>query len=176
MTEIHRVPLQPIAKGSLTKLWVGVAALVLAAGGIAYAVVPPNVTVQTITAGTGPSPTKDDVALINYKGTLPDGKVFDQNRQTPLALNEVVPGFARALERMQVGGKYHVVIPPSLGYGDKQVGPIPPNTPLTFDIDLLDFRSHAEIDAQRRLLQQMQMQQGQGGGEAPGAGVAPPQP
>lgn len=170
MTEIHRVPLQPIARGSLAKLWIGVVVAILAAIGVAYATIPAEVRVETIKAGNGPSPTREDVALINYRGTLPGGKVFDEGKQAVMPLADVVPGFARALEKMQVGGRYHVVIPPSLGYGDKQVGPIPPNTPLAFDIDLLDFRSQAEIQAQQRLLQQLQQMQGAGGG-AGGAGI-----
>src|SRR3546814_10576700 len=61
MTEITRVPLQPIAKGSLTKIWLGVAAIALAAGGIAYAAMPPAVHVETLSAGSGDSPTMDEI-------------------------------------------------------------------------------------------------------------------
>jgi FKBP-type peptidyl-prolyl cis-trans isomerase FkpA len=169
--------LQQISSRSLTQLWVGVAACVLAAGGVAYATLPAAVKVDTIKPGSGPVFTKDDVALINYKGTLPDGKVFDEGKQAVMVPGEIIPGFTRALEKMQAGGKYHVVIPPSLGYGDKQVGPIPPNTTLAFDIDLLDFKSRADVEAQQRLMQQMQQMQG-AGGPAPagpgGAGMPPP--
>jgi FKBP-type peptidyl-prolyl cis-trans isomerase FkpA len=164
MTEITRVPLQPIAKGSLGKLWLGVAAAVLLAGGVAWASMPPRVDVDTIVAGTGPSPTVNDVALINYKGTLPDGKVFDQQQRAVFPLAEVVPGFTKALEQMQKGGKYKVWIPSQLAYGDKQAGEIPPNTDLTFEIELLDFKSRAEIEQQMRMMQQMQQLQQQQGG------------
>jgi FKBP-type peptidyl-prolyl cis-trans isomerase FkpA len=160
MTEITRVPLQPIAKGSLGRLWLGVAAAVLLAGGVAWAAMPPRVDVDTIVAGKGPSPTLSDVALINYKGTLPDGKVFDQAERAVFPLAEVVPGFTKALEQMQKGGKYKVWIPSQLAYGDKQAGQIPPNTDLTFEIELLDFKSRAEIEQQMRMMQQMQQQQG----------------
>ena len=78
MTEITRVPLQPIAKGALGKLWLGVAAAALAAGGLAWATLPKGVDVEVIKAGTGPSPTVADVVQINYKGMLENGKVFDQ--------------------------------------------------------------------------------------------------
>jgi len=188
MTEITRVPLQPIAKGALGKLWLGVAALALAAGGIAYAALPSAVAVQTLTPGSGPSPTIADVALINYKGTLPDGKVFDQGERAVFPLQGVIPGFTKALEQMQRGGKYRIVIPSELGYGNKQAGDIPPNTDLTFEVELLDFKSRAEIEEQQRMLQQLQqMQQQQGGAPgapggaipgmpAPGEMPAPPQP
>lgn len=172
MTEITRVPLQPVAKGSLSKIWVGAAALALIAGGAAFAAMPPQVSVKTLTSGAGASPTTEDMVLINYKGTLPDGTVFDQAQQFPMALDGVIPGFATALQKMQAGGKYKVKIPAELAYGDKQAGKIPPNTDLTFEIDLLDFRNKAEIEQQQRMMQQMmQMQQMQGG--APGAPGAP---
>lgn len=182
MTEITRVPLQPIAKGSLGKLWLGVAVVALAAGGIAYASLPAAVNVQTLVAGKGASPTIEDVALINYKGTLPDGKVFDQQQQAVFPLQGVVPGFTKALMQMQRGGKYTVLIPSELAYGNKQAGEIPPNTDLTFDIELIDFRSRAEIEEQQRQMQQMQqMQQGGPGAPPPNMpqgvpqGASPPQ-
>jgi FKBP-type peptidyl-prolyl cis-trans isomerase FkpA len=181
MTEITRVPLQPIAKGSLGKLWVGVAAALLAAGGIAWAALPASVEVQTLAAGTGPSPTMADVALINYKGTLPDGKVFDQAQFTPMPLEGVVPGFSKALLQMQKGGKYKVVIPSELAYGSEGRGIIPGNTDLTFEIELLDFTSRENFEQQMQMMQQMQQMQQQQGGPAgaqvPGAmppGAIPP--
>jgi len=155
MTEITRVPLQPIAKGSLTKLWLGVAAAVAVAGGIAMAAMPPLVSVKTIVAGEGASPTLDDVAFIEYTGRLADGKVFDQGK-APLALREVVPGFTQALEQMQPGGKYKVVIPSSLGYGDKAAGPIPANSDLYFDIEVLGVMNRDAFEQQRQMMQMMQ--------------------
>jgi FKBP-type peptidyl-prolyl cis-trans isomerase FkpA len=169
MTEITRVPLQPIAKGALSKLWIGVAAVALAAGGIAWAAMPASVDVQTLEAGEGPSPTRADVALINYKGSLDDGTVFDEGKQVPMPLEGVIPGFSKALEQMQRGGKYKIRIPSELGYGNEQAGEIPPNSDLTFEVELLDFRSRAEIEQQQRMIQQMQQQmQGQGGPGGPG--------
>lgn len=176
MTEITRVPLQPIAKGALPKLWIGIAATALAAGGIAWAAMPLTVDVDTVTAGEGPSPTREDVALINYKGYLPDGKVFDEAEQAVFPLSEVVPGFTKALEQMQRGGKYKVKVPSELAYGDKAVGDIPPNTDLMFEIELVDFKSRAEIEQQQRIMQQLQQMQGMPQpGEMPPE-QAPPQP
>jgi FKBP-type peptidyl-prolyl cis-trans isomerase FkpA len=93
----------------------------------------------------------------------------------PLA--EVVPGFTKALEQMQRGGKYKVVIPSELGYGDEAVGEIPAGSDLTFEIELLDFKSRAEIEQQQRMMQQLQQMQGGAGGPHGGPPVAgPPQP
>jgi len=179
MTEIHRVPLQPIAKGSLTKLWLGIAVVALAAGGIAWAALPPTVDIDVLKAGSGASPTIGDVVLVNYKGTLPDGKVFDQGERTPMQMAGMIPGFTKALEQMQRGGKYRVMIPSELAYGDKGAGDgaIPPGTDLTFEIELLEFKSMAEIQQQQQMMQQLQqMQQGQGGAGAPGAAPGGPAP
>ncbi len=174
MTEVTRVPLQPIAKGALTKLWLAVAAVFLAAAGLAWASLPGSVSVETLKAGTGASPTLADVVLINYKGTLADGKVFDEAKQAALAVDGVVPGFTQALLKMQRGGKYKAHIPAALGYGDKGQGPIPANADLTFEIELLDFKNRAELEAQMQAMQQMQqMQQGGPGGAMP-PGLVPP--
>ncbi len=176
MTEITRVPLQPIARGSLPKLWLGVLAALLVAAGVAWAALPAQVKVETLIAGSGASPTIEDVALINYKGTLPDGKVFDEQKQAVFPLQGVVPGFTKALMQMQRGGKYKVLIPSELGYGDKQAGPIPPNTDLTFEIELIDFRSRAEIEQQQRMMEQMQQMQQQQGGKGVRGGPPPGMP
>jgi hypothetical protein len=181
------VPLRPIAKGSLTRLWVGVAAVALAAGGLAWAGqqgVDPSPTAflsqnghangvvttesglqyKVISEGTGASPTTADVALVGYKGTLLDGTVFDENPQAPMPIDGVVPGFSEGLQKMKKGGKYRLWIPPQLGYGDADNGPIPGGSVLVFDVDMHDFKSKAELMA----LQQ-QMQQQQGGAVPPGA-------
>lgn len=169
MTEITRVALQPIEKGAVSKIWIGVVAIALASAGVAYAALPPAPTVKTLTAGTGASPTMEDVVLINYKGMLTDGKVFDENKNAVLPLSDVVPGFTKALEQMQKGGKYKVHIPSELGYGDKAQGPIPANSDLTFEIELVDFKSRAEIEQQQAMMQQLQQMQGGAGGAPHGA-------
>ena len=131
---------------------------------------PALVAVKTIKAGEGPSPTLDDVAFIDYTGKLANGTVFDQGK-APLALREVVPGFTMALEQMQPGGKYKVVIPAKLAYGDKATGPIPANSDLYFDIEVLGVMNKQAFDQQRQLMQMMQSQKH---GDA-GAGPAGPE-
>lgn len=187
MTEITRVPLRPIGKGSLTRLWLGVGAAVLLAIGVAWSVAPKyksltgGVTIETLKAGDGANPGPTDFALVNYRGTLPDGTVFDEGQQTPMQVNQVVPGFSTALQAMQQGGRYRVQIPSDQAYGSAVPpgGPIPPNTDLTFEVDLLEFRTQAEVQQmqqqmmQQQMMQQMMQQQGQG--QAPGAAPGRPQ-
>jgi FKBP-type peptidyl-prolyl cis-trans isomerase FkpA len=191
MTEITRVPLRPIRKGSLTKLWLGVAAAVAVAGGLAYAAMPHGVEVDTLTEGTGPHPGPSDVVFVRYTGKLADGTVFDQSKELPfdtggllpqgmpMQVSGVVPGFSEGLQQMQKGGKYRLFIPADRAYGASPPpgAPIPPNADLTFDVELVDFMT--EADAQRRfqVLQQMmqQQQQKQGAQAQPGA-AAPRDP
>jgi FKBP-type peptidyl-prolyl cis-trans isomerase FkpA len=167
VTEITAVPLRPVKKGAVTWLWAGVAAAVLGAGAVAWAGTPTTVTSPTglrysvLKAGTGAHPTDTDFVLVKYKGTLKDGTVFDQQDRAPFPVNAVVPGFSEGLKVMQKGGKYRLWIPPQLGYGAQQTGPIPANSELIFDVELLDIRSQAEV--QRQMMQQQLQQQMQGG-------------
>jgi FKBP-type peptidyl-prolyl cis-trans isomerase len=128
---------------------------------------------KMLTPGTGDAkPTDQDVALVNYEGKLTDGTVFDKSQEpTPMPVTAVVPGFSEALKLMNKGAKYRFWIPPTLGYGDKAAGPIPANSVLVFDLELLDWKSEAEI-RQMQMMQQMMQQQGAGG--APGASGVPP--
>lgn len=97
---------------------------------------------QVITPGAGPKPKATDVVSVSYVGTLLDGTEFDNSykRGEPaqLALNAVVPGWTEALQLMSPGSKYRLWIPSKLGYGAEGTpgGPIPPNSPLMFEIEL----------------------------------------
>lgn len=176
MTDITRVPLQPIAKGALSKLWIGIVVIALAAAGIAWAAMPVSVDVQTVTAGEGPSPEPEDWVLVNYTGTLENGVEFDKGEQAVFPLPDLVPGFRNALIQMQRGGKYEVKIPAALAYGDEEKPGIPANSDLNFEIELLDFKTKEEVEQQQRMMEQMQqMQQMQGGqpGQPGNAGPAP---
>ncbi|HUQ13581.1 MAG TPA: FKBP-type peptidyl-prolyl cis-trans isomerase [Novosphingobium sp.] len=183
MSEVTRVPILPIAKGSLTKLWLGVALALAIGGGLAYAQRTRGVEVETLTAGTGMSPTLEDMVLVNYTGRLSNGTEFDKGERVPIALDAVVPGFAEGIVQMKKGGKYRLTIPADKGYGaeakrNPQTGQvvIPANSDLVFDVELVDFRNRAEIMQQQQMLQQLQqMQQGAQPGAQAGAPPPPPQ-
>ena len=92
--------------------------------------------------------------------------------------SQIVPGFSEALKSMQPGGSYRICLSPKLGYGAEAKGDkIPANSTLLFEVDLLDFKSMAEV---QKMQQQMQQQQGAAGGmpggAMPGGGGLPPQP
>jgi FKBP-type peptidyl-prolyl cis-trans isomerase FkpA len=167
------VPLRPVGKSGIIILVLGL--LLLMGGAAAWALTlsgMAEIRLETVRAGTGVFPTDDDVVLIKYEGKLADGTVFDANEQAPFPVGAVIPGFSQGLKRMQVGGKYVLSIPAELGYGAEAAGSIPPNSDLTFEVEVLDMRSQAEIQAmqqQQQAMQQMMQQQGGAAGGVPGA-------
>ncbi|MFM5917370.1 MAG: FKBP-type peptidyl-prolyl cis-trans isomerase [Novosphingobium sp.] len=189
MTEITRVPLQPVAKGVLTKLWLGVLAVALAAAALVWFSLPPSVDVTVVAAGTGRTPTKDDLVFVNYVGKLDNGKEFDRSPKgsafpvpgvfpdgVPFQLEGSIPGFAEALAKVQQGGKYKLHIPAAKAYGaeekrNPQTGEvqIPANSNLNFDIEVTGIIPRAEAEARAQQAQAM-MQQMQAGAEKGGKG------
>jgi len=93
--------------------------------------------------GTGTvSPKATDTVKVHYVGTLLDGTVFDSSiaRGQPISfpLNGVIPGWTEGLQLMKVGDKFKFVIPPGLAYGaNSPPPPIPPNSTLVFEVELL---------------------------------------
>ena len=191
MVEPTRVPLQPIRKGSVAKIWIGVIVVILAAAALAWFNVPHakklagGVTIETLQEGKGPHPTTTDIALVNYKGMLTSGKVFDQGQGVPMPVTGVVPGFSTGLQAMQAGGKYRLRIPAEQAYGaeekrNQQTGEvvIPANSDLVFDVDLLEFKSQQEVMQmmQQQQVQQQLQQQQQGAAPGGAQGAPAPQP
>jgi FKBP-type peptidyl-prolyl cis-trans isomerase FkpA len=96
-------------------------------------------------AGEGESPKATDSVKVHYKGTLTDGTVFDSSydRGEPIEfqLNQLIPAWVEAIPMLKKGGKMEIVVPPALGYGERQAGKIPANSTLIFEIELLDFKA-----------------------------------
>ena len=102
-------------------------------------------------AGTGEAPKDTDTVVVNYKGTLIDGKEFDNSysRGEPLSfrLDGVIPGWTEGLKNIKKGGQIKLVIPPELAYGKTGVPGIPANSTLVFDVELLDIKPAPKADA-----------------------------
>lgn len=106
-----------------------------------------EVQVEELEVGAGPKPRPGQVVTVHYAGRLKStGKVFDdsRNRGKPLSFvlgkGHVIQGWEDAVPEMQVGGKYRVIVPPGLAYGDRPHEGIPPNSTLVFDIELIGVR------------------------------------
>jgi len=182
MSTVTAVPLQPVKRGYLVWLWIGIALAVLLAVALAWAgdsgigSTPSGLRYQLLKKGAeGPHPTDTDIALVQYEGRLPDGTVFDKSQQpTPMPVNGVVPGFSEGLKLMTKGAKYRLWIPPELGYGPEGKPPvIPPATTLDFTVELVDFLPAETV---RRLQQQQQMMGGMPGMPGSPGGAAPSGP
>lgn len=100
---------------------------------------------KVVSTGKGTrNPTWASTVQVRYKGTLIDGKVFDETTPAePPAEFEaggVIKGWQEALTMMKEGDKWNVVIPSDLAYGCKGKGPIKGDQVLTFDIELLKIK------------------------------------
>jgi FKBP-type peptidyl-prolyl cis-trans isomerase len=98
---------------------------------------------QVMRQGNGATPKANDRVKVHYVGTLIDGTKFDSSydRETPaeFPLSGVIPGWTEGLQLMPVGSKYKLFIPGELAYGENGSGPIPPNSTLIFEVELLEI-------------------------------------
>jgi FKBP-type peptidyl-prolyl cis-trans isomerase len=96
------------------------------------------------------TPQLTDTVRVHYHGTLIDGTVFDSSvdRGEPITfpLDGVIPGWTEGLQLMKVGDKFRLFIPSELGYGANPVGPIPANSVLIFEVELLGIEAPAAAE------------------------------
>lgn len=100
--------------------------------------------VQDVVVGEGAEAVAGQRLEVHYVGRLQSGQVFDSSRDRgqpfafTLGAGDVIRGWDQGLVGMKVGGKRVLVIPPSLGYGAQGFGPIPGNSTLIFEVELLN--------------------------------------
>jgi FKBP-type peptidyl-prolyl cis-trans isomerase len=105
-----------------------------------------GVAIKDISVGTGAVAAAGDVITTHYVGRLTDGRVFDSSRDrgTPISFllgsGQVIKGWDEGINGMRVGGTRVLTISPEFGYGAQAVGPIPPNSTLIFEVELLDVK------------------------------------
>lgn len=100
---------------------------------------------EVIKAGTGATPKVENEVTVHYEGKLINGKVFDSSikRGEPatFGVGQVIPGWTEALQRMKVGDKWRLFIPPNIAYGERGAGgDIGPNETLIFEVELLEVK------------------------------------
>jgi FKBP-type peptidyl-prolyl cis-trans isomerase len=98
---------------------------------------------EDLKVGQGEEVRGGDYIVIHYLGTLENGTKFDSSYdrgapfRTRIGVGEVIEGWDMGVIGMKVGGKRKLIIPPSLAYGDREIGAIPANSTLIFEVELI---------------------------------------
>jgi FKBP-type peptidyl-prolyl cis-trans isomerase FkpA len=102
-----------------------------------------GVYIKDLTVGSGADVVANRVLGVRYRGYLTNGSEFENNYSAPspfgfvLGQRRVIAGWEQGIPGMKVGGKRLLVIPPSLAYGTQANGPIPANSVLVFQVEVV---------------------------------------
>ena len=101
--------------------------------------------------GVGESPKTGEQIVVHYTGKLENGTKFDSSRDRNKPFDfilggRVIQGWNEGVATMKEGGKRKLIIPPELGYGSRNMGSIPPNSILFFDVELIDVMENWAAD------------------------------
>jgi hypothetical protein len=153
-------------------LWIGFLIVIAAGVGLAWigagslrpVVTASGLQFRTIKSGTGDPIGRADAALMDYILTADDGIVIDSSDThggpQPFAMDQVFPGFAEAMTRMQEGGEYRFSMPQKLAFGDTPAPPgFPKNSKLNFEVRVRKIVRGGAALVQQQMEQQQQAQQ-----------------
>ena len=165
---------RPDRNGRALGLWIGFLIIIAAGIGLAWlgaGSLRPTVTAsglqfRTIKPGKGAAITRSDAALMDYVLTSDDGTVLDSSEShggaQPFTMEQVFPGFAEAMGRMQEGGQYRFTMPQRLAFGSSPPPPnFPKNSALTFEVRVQKVVPGGAALLQQQMMEQMQQQQQQ---------------
>ncbi|NUR12966.1 MAG: hypothetical protein HOQ20_14155 [Bradyrhizobium sp.] len=145
---------------------VGIGLAWIGAGALRPEVTESGLQFRTLKAGKGEMIARSDAALLDYVLTADDGTVLDSSENhggaQPFTMDQVFPGFAEAMTRMQEGGEYRFTMPPKLAFGASPPPPsFPKNSSLTFEVRVRKIARGGAAMMQQMQAQQMQQQQQQ---------------
>ena len=101
---------------------------------------------EILKEGAGQIAKSGDNVVVHYTGTLTDGTKFDSSHDRNKPFNftldggQVIKGWDQGVQGMKIGEIRKLTIPPTLGYGSRNMGTIPPNSTLIFDVELLEIK------------------------------------
>ena len=112
---------------------------------------PDGLCYEIVTPGTGDYPKPNQTVRVNYTGLLINGTVFDSSTQhggpAEFQLDQVIPGWAEGIQKINKGGKIRLYVPSGLAYGDQGNQGIPPAATLIFEVELLDIKNAPPADS-----------------------------
>ena len=163
---------RPAHRGRAVALWLAFLVIIAAGIGLAWlgaGSLRPTVTssglqFRTVKSGSGEPIGRPDAALLDYILTADDGSVIDSSDAhggaQPFAMEQVFPGFAEAMTRMQEGGQYRFTMPQRLAFGESPPPPgFPKDSALTFEVRVKKIvRGGAAMMQQAQQMQQQQQQ------------------
>ena len=160
---------RPATRGKSVALWLAFLLIIAAGVGLAWIgagslrpiVTESGLQFRTLKGGKGEPIARADAALLDYVLTADDGTVIDSSEShggpQPFAMDQVFPGFAEAMSKMQEGGEYRFIMPQRLAFGSSPPPPgFPKNSALTFEV-----RVRKVVRGGAAMMQQMQQQQQQ---------------
>lgn len=113
---------------------------------------------KVIAEGKGKQPKATDMVIVNYRGSLIDGTVFDDSDKHPERSsvmpvsgnkNNIPPGWTEALQLMKEGSKWQIFIPSKLGFGEVSFGSYGQNVVMIFDVELISIKKAGEAEKKK---------------------------